>query len=31
MVLIFTTEYIGRMKSIGNKEKGRDCYDKNRF
>lgn len=25
------TEYIGRMQSIGNKEKGRDCYDKNRF
>lgn len=25
------TEYIGRMPSIGNKEKGKDCYDKNRF
>lgn len=25
------TEYIGRMPSIGNKEKVRDCYDKNRF
>lgn len=25
------TEYIGRMASIGNKEKVRDCYDKNRF
>lgn len=25
------TEYIGGMQSIGNKEKVRDCYDKNRF
>lgn len=25
------TECIGRMPSIGNKEKVRDCYDKNRF